>query len=169
MEERFFIAEGSVSGHCCFLYTVCDRTKLAPDGLGLGSVCECFDREAAILICSALNEQAGTAKTEPMQQQQEPDANHIQITAAEAREIATKIRSHEVNRLLESIYGRIRVAAANNKMSCSAGLSLNPWDPVHRVVSEILEAEETGGFKLTSRDGDVRSGECDWTEISWAE
>jgi hypothetical protein len=63
--ERFAIFEGSQSAHCCFDFTVVDTTK--PDIIGgehymdrdgrlhYESVCECFDREAAELVCNALN------------------------------------------------------------------------------------------------------------------
>lgn len=59
-KSRFFIVKESISAHCCFGYTVCDRTKPV---LIHGNhykeryetVCECFEEEEAILVCLALN------------------------------------------------------------------------------------------------------------------
>lgn len=59
-KSRFFVVKGSLSAHCCFGYTVCDRTK--PDMINgkhyknqYETVCECFEEEEAILVCLALN------------------------------------------------------------------------------------------------------------------
>jgi hypothetical protein len=58
--DRYKVVEDSQSGHCCFDYTVVDTTR--PEMIGgeqykdhFEAVCECFDREDADLICSALN------------------------------------------------------------------------------------------------------------------
>lgn len=61
---RFKIIEGSLSAHCCFGSTVVDTLK--PTMFGdesyvwngvpqYESVCECFERADAELICAALN------------------------------------------------------------------------------------------------------------------
>lgn len=62
-KARFFIVEESISKHCCFGYTVCDRTK--PVLIGgvhykelYETVCECFELEEATLVCMALNSYA---------------------------------------------------------------------------------------------------------------
>lgn len=57
---RFFIVKESISAHCCFGYTVCDRTKpVLIHGKHYKerceTVCECFEEEEAILVCVALN------------------------------------------------------------------------------------------------------------------
>jgi hypothetical protein len=61
---RFFVVDDSLSCHCCFTHTVCDRTvpKMIGDthykdshGLRYETVCECFYEEDAILVCLALN------------------------------------------------------------------------------------------------------------------
>ena len=59
-KSRFFIVEESISNHCCFGYTVCDRTKpVLIHGEHYKeryeTVCECFEEEEAILVCLALN------------------------------------------------------------------------------------------------------------------
>jgi hypothetical protein len=59
--DRYKVVEGSQSAHCCFEFTVVDTTK--PDLMGDGTqyldhfsiVCECFEREDADRIVSALN------------------------------------------------------------------------------------------------------------------
>ena len=48
MTDKYYIKEGSDSGHCCFEYTVIDSSKCV-------QVCECFDIKQAQLICNALN------------------------------------------------------------------------------------------------------------------
>ena len=50
MTDRYYVIDGSESGHCCFEYTVMDATKDE-------QVCECFDINHAELICSALNKE----------------------------------------------------------------------------------------------------------------
>lgn len=59
-KSRFFIVEESISNHCCFGYTVCDRTKpVMIHGVHYKeryeTVCECFEFEEAALVCCALN------------------------------------------------------------------------------------------------------------------
>lgn len=59
-KSRFFIVKESISAHCCFGYTVCDRTKpVLIHGKHYKeryeTVCECFEEEEAILVCVALN------------------------------------------------------------------------------------------------------------------
>lgn len=62
--SRFFIVQGSESGHCCFQFSVADKAKpisyhgvpFLVDGLQqYETVCECFFKEHAELICDALN------------------------------------------------------------------------------------------------------------------
>jgi hypothetical protein len=60
---RFFVVEESISNHCCFGYTVCDRTKpVLIHGVHYKeryeTVCECFELEEAALVCMALNSYA---------------------------------------------------------------------------------------------------------------
>lgn len=50
--ERFFVEDGSALGHgCCFGATVFDRQKPEMDNV----IAECFDRETAERIATALN------------------------------------------------------------------------------------------------------------------
>jgi hypothetical protein len=56
---RYKVVEESLSAHCCFSYTVVDT---ANPNAGLedskhkhATICECFEEEDAILVCSALN------------------------------------------------------------------------------------------------------------------
>lgn len=51
---RYQIVEESQSAHCCFRYTVIDTTQ-ADDFHPHRAICECFGREEAELIASALN------------------------------------------------------------------------------------------------------------------
>lgn len=52
---RYRIVEKSISCHCCFDYTIVDTTvKDEHDS----AMCECFNRDEAILICYALNNQS---------------------------------------------------------------------------------------------------------------
>lgn len=64
LADRYIIMNGSISGHCCFEFSVLDTTK--PEIIGgkhyeddkgkhYEAVCECFDEESAILICNSLN------------------------------------------------------------------------------------------------------------------
>jgi hypothetical protein len=60
LKSRFFVVEESISSHCCFGYTVCDRTKPTMiHGVHYkqryDAVCECIEEEDAILVCLALN------------------------------------------------------------------------------------------------------------------
>lgn len=59
-KPRYKIVEESQSAHCCFSHTVVDTTR--PRTIGdehynnsYEAVCECFEEEDAILVCSALN------------------------------------------------------------------------------------------------------------------
>jgi hypothetical protein len=47
---RFIIVAESVSGHCCFEYSVLDTSE------GGGTMCETFDKDTAVMICYALNQ-----------------------------------------------------------------------------------------------------------------
>ena len=55
---RYKVVEESLSGHCCFEYTIVDtvrpKTAVGVDG-GFEPLCECWSREEADLICNALN------------------------------------------------------------------------------------------------------------------
>lgn len=60
MSDRYKVIERSESGHCCFECTVVDTTKISHTHFVTGEVhyepvCECFDVEDAVMICSALN------------------------------------------------------------------------------------------------------------------
>lgn len=55
VKDRFKIIEGSQSGHCCFEYTIVDTEKPTIVNGKDDSVCECFEKEQAELICKALN------------------------------------------------------------------------------------------------------------------
>lgn len=57
---RYEVVEGSQSAHCCFEFTIVDTTK--PTMIGgkqynnqFEPVCECYTREDADTICTALN------------------------------------------------------------------------------------------------------------------
>jgi hypothetical protein len=59
-KSRFFIVDESITNHCCFGYTVCDRTKPTMiHGVHYkqkyDAVCECIEEQDAILVCLALN------------------------------------------------------------------------------------------------------------------
>jgi hypothetical protein len=65
---RYKIIEESTSGHCCFDYTVVDTSKpliLVDDAVWAQgncetlyeTVCECFEKNFAEIVCSALNKQ----------------------------------------------------------------------------------------------------------------
>lgn len=45
---RYVTVDGSESGHCCFDATVVDTQKKI-------NICETFSKDAAIIICDALN------------------------------------------------------------------------------------------------------------------
>ena len=51
--KRYKILEGSKSGHCCFDFTVID-TEVIMHGDPM-TICECFNKEDAELVCTALN------------------------------------------------------------------------------------------------------------------
>jgi len=50
VDAPFVVLTGSDSAHCCFEFTVVEKT-----GEGCKTVCECFDLEDAARICAALN------------------------------------------------------------------------------------------------------------------
>lgn len=50
MSTRYVIVEESISGHCCFSYSIIDSTKSNKQ-----AICETFTRVDAELICNALN------------------------------------------------------------------------------------------------------------------
>ena len=55
---RYIVVKESLSGHCCFGYTVVDTTyPVDKDGQYdiESGLCECFDEESANIICHALN------------------------------------------------------------------------------------------------------------------
>lgn len=54
-EKRYKVIEGSVSAHCCFLYTVSDTT-IKGEWPGDSTICETFEEEWAIAIAEAMNE-----------------------------------------------------------------------------------------------------------------
>lgn len=63
--KRYSVVEGSVSGHCCFKFSVIDTMRPTMNGDGKQMVldgiaqfegaCECYEREDAYGIASALN------------------------------------------------------------------------------------------------------------------
>ena len=59
MTARYKVVEDSLSAHCCFSHTVVDTAKpvagLENSKHKYETVCECFEEEEAILVCSALN------------------------------------------------------------------------------------------------------------------
>jgi hypothetical protein len=68
--SRYRIIEQSVSCHCCFDFTVVDSGSsydkndtynLRTYGFDFVSVCECFTKPHAELICNALNQSIGDA------------------------------------------------------------------------------------------------------------
>lgn len=48
--DRFIVVEESVSGHCCFEYSVIDTEESKK------TMCETFNRNEALIICKALNQ-----------------------------------------------------------------------------------------------------------------
>ena len=55
---RFIVIDGSLSAHCCFDYTIVD-TRAGKEDYGdywKRTMCECFEKEEAEMICQALNE-----------------------------------------------------------------------------------------------------------------
>lgn len=55
MSARYEVREGSQTAHCCFEFTVVDTTRPRSYRGHCHVMCECFDREEADTICSALN------------------------------------------------------------------------------------------------------------------
>jgi len=56
--QRYQILDDSASGHCCFGFTVIDTQKVRdviPGKTYFETICECFERKYAELICAALN------------------------------------------------------------------------------------------------------------------
>ena len=59
--SRFIIVDRSVSAHCCFAYTIID-THAGKEDYGdywKRTMCECFEKEEAEMICTALNKNFG--------------------------------------------------------------------------------------------------------------
>lgn len=55
-KERYIIVKGSVSGHCCFDYSIVDSEQKEQDwGVDNKVICETFYKEDADLICNSLN------------------------------------------------------------------------------------------------------------------
>lgn len=54
---RYIVIPASVTGHCCFGFSVVDRTTC--NDTGYPPVCECFEAAEAERIAAALNEQEG--------------------------------------------------------------------------------------------------------------
>lgn len=55
---RFIVVDRSLSAHCCFGYTIVD-THAGKEDYGdhyKRTMCECFEKEEAEIICQALNE-----------------------------------------------------------------------------------------------------------------
>jgi hypothetical protein len=53
---QFIIIEESLSGHCCFEYTIVDTQQGKVESGGWkGRVCECVEKDYAEMICKALN------------------------------------------------------------------------------------------------------------------
>jgi hypothetical protein len=50
---RYIVIPTSVTGHCCFDFSVVDRTTC--DETGYPPVCECLDQDTATRIAAALN------------------------------------------------------------------------------------------------------------------
>lgn len=64
MSKRYKVIEESLSGHCCFDFTIIDssRKEVMNDGSITDDdfrMCECFERAEADLICNALNAMEG--------------------------------------------------------------------------------------------------------------
>jgi len=65
MGDRYQLVEGSISGHCCFEFTIFDTNE--PEMYGdehykdskgrfhYKNICECFDLESATMILKTLN------------------------------------------------------------------------------------------------------------------
>jgi hypothetical protein len=56
-DQRYIIVSESISGHCCFEYTIVDTAE-GVDSLNNWNktLCETFEEQDAILICKALNQ-----------------------------------------------------------------------------------------------------------------
>lgn len=88
-----------------------------------------------------------------------------EITASEAREIASTVLSSNVIEKLEAIFAKIRAAVESNQFSCGCGLFISPHDSVGSIVIKELENR---GFKVSHHSGDQRDPrESSWTEIRW--
>lgn len=59
--NRYIVQEESTSGHCCFQFTIEDTHQMDRRFRKPQAVCECFDRDAAKLVCAALNAAADQA------------------------------------------------------------------------------------------------------------
>ncbi len=58
MKDRFIVINDSISGHCCFEYTVVDTRGIQDDDTPGKTMCETFGKDEANLICDALNNAA---------------------------------------------------------------------------------------------------------------
>lgn len=56
-KTRYVIIEDSLSGHCCFEFSIVDTKGKTKDNIWDDAICETFDLDDAIKICSALNNQ----------------------------------------------------------------------------------------------------------------
>ena len=56
-DPRYVIIEGSESNHCCFEYTIVDTKggKLGSTDIWSRVMCEAFEKQEAVEICTALN------------------------------------------------------------------------------------------------------------------
>lgn len=73
MKDRYKVVLGSESAHCCFSHTVVDTSKRLIIGgkewerngvPAYETVCETFDEENALRVCSALNQSEDIADKE---------------------------------------------------------------------------------------------------------
>jgi hypothetical protein len=56
--SRFIILAESFSGHCCFGYSIIDTSAgVASYGSWKKPICETFDKDEAVMVCYALNQQ----------------------------------------------------------------------------------------------------------------
>lgn len=61
VKRRYKVVEGSITAHCCFTHTVVDTSRSGPhrggqpDDKDMHVMAECFERDDADSICSALN------------------------------------------------------------------------------------------------------------------
>ena len=54
-EQRYILIEESISGHCCFKYSIIDKDKIQVGMFFTGNICEIFEKEDAIKIWEKLN------------------------------------------------------------------------------------------------------------------